>query len=659
MNKDQAREYIKGELENYLTSSGRSTRRPFRCANPEHPDTKPSMSFDKKRLKVHCFSCGADYDTLDLIGIDNGITDPAEIFKKAYEIYGITGSDPLRSSPIPAAQKAPPKPQHEEQPEPDYTALFEEAHKAVKETDYPQRRGLSEAIINRFNLGYIKEWRHPKAPGSVPATPRLIIPTSESSYLARDTRAKIEANQLQYKSEKVGKVRIFNREALKDAKKPVFIVEGEIDAMSIIEMGGEAIATGSTANTPALLKLLEAQRPSQPLIIAMDNDNAGGKAARELAEGLERLHIPFYRAEPYGEYKDANERLQKDKEGLRAAIMEAEQTDREAIEAKREAYKKNSAAEQLQGFINGITESINTPYIPTGFNNLDRVLEGGLYEGLYILGAISSLGKTTFITQIADQIAQRGTDVLIISLEMARAELIAKSISRHTIIETITTGGNTKNAKTTRGITTGKRYANYNPAEIGLIKSAINKYKEYAQHIYIVEGVGDIGAAGVREKVEQHILYTGNTPVVIIDYLQILAPYNDRATDKQNTDKAVLELKRLSRDYKLPVIGISSFNRDNYSAPVNQASFKESGAIEYSSDVLIGLQYEDMDYREGETDGKTRDMRIRELFKQAEADGKNGKAQSIQVKILKNRNGSKGDSINYSYYPIFNYFKEA
>ena len=47
------------------------------------------------------------------------------------------------------------------------------------------------------------------------------------------------------------------------------------------------------------------------------------------------------------------------------------------------------------------------------FEGLDDLLEGGLYEGLYCVGAISSLGKTTFVTQIADQIAAQGTDVLI------------------------------------------------------------------------------------------------------------------------------------------------------------------------------------------------------------------------------------------------------
>lgn len=268
--------------------------------------------------------------------------------------------------------------------------------------------------------------------------------------------------------------------------------------------------------------------------------------------------------------------------------------------------------------------------------------------------AISSLGKTTFCLQIADQIAQSGQDVLIFSLEMARDELIAKSVSRLTLLEDMRQNGSTAHAKTTRGIMTGTRYADYSQTEKSLIQASVTAYGNYAKSIYITEGMGNVGVEEIRDKVQKHIKITGKAPVVLIDYLQIIAPADMRATDKQNTDKAVLELKRLSRDYGIPVIGISSFNRDNYTAPVNLASFKESGAIEYSSDVLIGLQYSGMDYQEGEAD-KAREKRLRELMKSVIADGKSGKPQKIQVKILKNRNGSKGDTL-LDFYPMFNYF---
>lgn len=307
----------------------------------------------------------------------------------------------------------------------------------------------------------------------------------------------------------------------------------------------------------------------------------------------------------------------------------------------KEKYLKTSTAYYLQGFIDGIADSVNTPYIPTGFTRLDTILDGGLYEGLYIIGAISSLGKTTLITQIADQIAQSGTDVLIFSLEMARTEIMSKSISRHTIQDVLATGGDTKNAKTARGITTGKKYKNYSKTERDLIETAIKKYGEYADHIFIKEGIGDIGAAQIRAAIEEHISITGNTPVVIVDYLQILAPANDRASDKQNTDKAVLELKRASRDFKLPILGISSFNRENYSNAVTMAAFKESGGIEYGCDVLIGLQLEGAGNKNFDANEEKRKT-----------------PRGVELVILKNRNGRTGDTVCYKYYPMFNYFEE-
>ena len=314
----------------------------------------------------------------------------------------------------------------------------------------------------------------------------------------------------------------------------------------------------------------------------------------------------------------------------------------EAEQAEREAYLKTSTAHYLQSFIDGIPESVNTPCISTGFSSLDNVLDGGLYEGLYVIGAISSLGKTTLIAQIADQIAQAGTDVLFFSLEMARNELISKSVSRHTLIKAFESKIPISNAKTARGITTGKRYVNYSKAERELITSSIQAYSAYAEHIYISEGVGDIGAIQIREAVERHISLTGNKPVVIVDYLQILAPYNERFSDKQNNDKAMLELKRTSRDNKIPLIAISSFNRENYKEEVNMSAFKETGSIEYSSDVLIGLQLKGAGKKDFDaTEEKKRDPR------------------SIELVILKNRNGRVGDRLPFQYYPLFNFFKEG
>ena len=612
----------------------------------------------KSGKRYKCFVCGLSEDIIGLWKLHTGTEDNREAFKSLYENYGITVDSSTAREDFGSGKEYQKQDKNEQnthtnihtdtytqtQQKANHEGYYKTCQNRITETDYPARRGLSEETIKRFMLGYDPQYRaFSKDLNGWTEWKALIIPTGYNSYIARNTDPEADKGD---RYRKKGSSLLYNAGALRDAVQPVFICEGELDALSIVEAGGEAVGLGSTANYRQLVGKLQKQKPAQPLIIALDNDKDGEETTEKITSKLEELGVPFYRCNPYGENKDANEALLSDREGfikaVGEAIEEAKKAEEELLEAQREEYLKSSVANHLQEFINGIADSVNTPYTPTGYNVLDQALEGGLYEGLYIVGAISSLGKTTLITQIADQIAQNGGDVLIFSLEMARTELMAKSISRLTLLDVLENKGDMRDAKTTRGITTGSRYANYSQTERELIERAIKAYGEYANHLFIYEGVGDIGAEQIREIVADHTRFTKRKPVVIIDYLQILAPSDVRATDKQNTDKAVLELKRISRDYKIPVIGISSFNRASYSAKVTFEAFKESGAIEYSSDVLIGLQLHGV----GKDD-----------FNVNEAKSKN--PREIELVILKNRNGQTGTAIHYDYYPMFNYFEEV
>lgn len=297
--------------------------------------------------------------------------------------------------------------------------------------------------------------------------------------------------------------------------------------------------------------------------------------------------------------------------------------------------------------------------VPTGFKSLDGKIDGGLRAGLYVIGAISSLGKTSFSIQLADNIAKSGTPVLFVSLEMAREELVAKIISRLTYERSQAKTRSNADAKTTTKILNTHLYGTYTLTEQSTINEALAELDKRGDKLVIYEGIGNVTAEKVKAKAKQVEKKYGTAPVVFVDYLQILAPEADyRGTDKQATDKNVLELKRLSRDLNTPVFCISSFNRDNYNAPVSLASFKESGAIEYTADVLLGLQLAGMDYQDGETDGPKRRDRINKLRQEAEGRGKAGKAQALELKILKNRNGSRG-SLRLDFVPMFNHFADA
>ena len=90
MNREQARDILKGYLRSYLEEvHSVNVQRPFRCLNPEHKDEHPSMGFDKAHNRVHCFSCGFSADIIDLIKQDNNLTTDREAFALGYQRYGI------------------------------------------------------------------------------------------------------------------------------------------------------------------------------------------------------------------------------------------------------------------------------------------------------------------------------------------------------------------------------------------------------------------------------------------------------------------------------------------------------------------------------------------------------------------------------------------
>ena len=540
-----------------------------------------------------------------------------------------------------------------------YVKMASQRFKGSPAEIYINNRGISSGVAERFNLGYSEKEYFPDKEKH----PALIIPIGTNFLIKRN----IEEGA-RFSNAKGSASSLFNSNQLTNQQDiPVFITESVVDALSIIEAGGEAVGLNSTSNVDLLVKMLDTLENLPPFILCLDTDKAGDKATEKLSDALKERNLRFIDGrfiikncdspEENTKLKDANEALVKNRKVFIESVAIAKREALNILPAELEEYEQQNTASYFKSFASSIENK--KEIICTGFNDLDNAFDGGLYSGLYFIGAISSLGKTTFCLQIADQVASQKQDVLIFSLEMARDELMAKSVSRLTFINSKKQNLSSKNAKSVRGISDGRRWQNYSQTEKELIHNSMNEYQtQIAPNIWIFEGVGNVGVKEVREKVSRHISLKGRKPLVVIDYVQILAPFDIRATDKQNTDKAVLELKRISRDFDIPVLCVSSLNRESYSEPISMRAFKESGAIEYGSDVLLGLQYSGMDYDDGETE-KARFKRIRSLIKDYEQLAAKGKGIDIQLKVLKNRNGKKGTSINFIFYPMFNYFSET
>ena len=468
--------------------------------------------------------------------------------------------------------------------------------------------------------------------------------------------------------------------------KELYIVEGVWSAIELEACGRHALALCGAQIYKKFLTLCENNKESLKdtvFYIATDADATGESAADGIAAGLDELGLMHVRAKPanlddegktikegeagwkkdlgemyesetlYGQYspEQAAERLrgrlQELEEEGSALRYEKQEEEIRVQEEKKEAYQQRSAGAQLSEFLATTKKNSTIKSLSTGISDLDNYLAGGLRPGrLYIIGGMSAIGKTAFALQMADHFALLGRDVLYISLEMSHIELMSRSISRESALESVKECGETWHAKTAAQIEQGEMYQDITAEDLECLSQSIETYKRYANRVYIHEGEESLNVETVRELVKTHIEMTGENPVVIVDYMQIMAPVDMHMTDKQNADQQIKVLKHIARDQGVIVIALSSFNRGSYGHEATRSAYKETGAIEYTADACLALQYAGLDGTASTYDSIDKANCLKK---------KQGMPIDVEITSLKSRQGYE-DDVKLSYFSRFNLF---
>ena len=630
------------------------------CGHGSHGDGLTINPRSKKAGALKCFGCDFSGDILDLLQKVNGCGFNEALASAAWEL-GIeidggrtSAADDFAGGPQRPDKKDPYKtpagsakpPQDAESA--DYRAYYRECRDRLGDSaavSYLSARGISVSTAAACYVGYDPQADPANAPGATGSAERphpcqrIIIPCGRSHYVGRsiDPNTQPRFRKLNAKNSKPG---IFNSRALAESDL-VFVTEGAFDALSFVECGAPAVALNSKSNGAALLELLRIHGiQDKTFVVVPDNDEdprtneATQRQASELCSKLQAAGHVSIVYNVAGEYHDANDALVKDRAGFEDRIRSARQAAAEEAE-------KGTRPDSVEYYINHLMGRDLSRFkkdIKTGFSNLDQE-SGGLYSGLYVIAAISSLGKTTFAHQLADQVAGAGNDVLFFSLEQSRLELVTKSISRHMAKKDMSS------AITSLSIRKG-----YLPQSV---QEATKEYLEtVGDRLSIIEGNFACDVSFIGDYVRGYIKRNDTRPVVMIDYLQVLAPASDRKqTVREAVDEAVTELKRLSRDFDLTVILISSVNRSNYLQPIDYESLKESGGIEYTADVVWGLQLQCLNDPMFDKDKDIK--KKRETVKSAKA----ATPRKIELVCLKNRYGKPSYSCGFDYYPAVDLFK--
>ena len=642
MDLNEAIRYVHENPEVYLTPTGKKDGGyicPI-CGSGSGPH-KTGIQADKKEpWKFTCFAHDCfppKSDIINIIAAKEHLDNKKALFR-AFEIYGI-----ILKGMYDYVHR-PPKvfDDHSAQEILRIKANIKTASENLWQAeDYLRSRGISLKTAIKMNCGFIPNWYHPKVleqfKGKPPfdGSPRFIFPTSIESYSARDTHPleEIPPNERKYIKQKAGSSKIFNVNSVATAKNAIFIVEGEFDLLSIEEMGYSAIGLGSTSMIEHIIPELAQYEVTQPFVISLDNDSAGRIASEKLLKVLQEANYEAYVVNISGEYKDANEALTSDKASFEKRLSQV------ATDPKTAALAKERNEESNMGKIESLLSTMRSSRKPvsTGFKKLDMTLDGGLYApGLYIIAGGTSVGKTALMQQMAYNLACNNQDVIYFSLEMSIQDLFYRDLSRlsklfgkgQTVHEIIQNGG---------------RY---------ITEDIISEYKKAAAHIFTHAALSEITVEYIEHTAMSHVKRLEEKPVLFVDYLQILEPTNPHATDKQIVDHSVKSLNILSRSLEIPIVVAASLNRSGYSEEVNFQSLKESGALEYTGDIVIGLQFQ----ATAKIIEKSKNVleRTKKLTEE-----RNKPIRKMEAVILKHRNGKIGSRTYFDYVPKYNLYKEG
>lgn len=283
--------------------------------------------------------------------------------------------------------------------------------------------------------------------------------------------------------------------------------------------------------------------------------------------------------------------------------------------------KKETTLEAFQSFVDNLAVIEEDTGTKTGFYDLDLMLHH--LEGLTILAAQTSVGKTAFALNIARNVAQ-DKPVLFFSLEQTEKQLFQRLLSAEAEI-------NSEEIRT--------QAFHADAMSKALLLSASESVQNALQRLFI-DDTAHVTTQYISSVSRQKFVEYGNLGLIIVDYLHIMK-LNEKKNSVEGLGDAVKELRALGKELNCPVILLSQLRRKQQSDGKEStkrpdlSDLRQSGEIEQSADIVIFL------YRAS-------------YFNQTGIIPDN---DIVEVIVRKNRNGRTG-IVEMQWLPKFTKFKD-
>jgi replicative DNA helicase len=249
--------------------------------------------------------------------------------------------------------------------------------------------------------------------------------------------------------------------------------------------------------------------------------------------------------------------------------------------------------------------------LPTGFDDLDKILSGLQSSDMIVLAARPSVGKTALALNIARNVGVHDhKGVLLFSLEMAKEQLTQRLLCME---------GRIDSARLRSGFLAKEEMSKLQPAAGRL----------YGAPIFIDE-TPNINILELRSKARRHMAQH-DIKLVIIDYMQLMSGGMSRRVESRQVEISEISrgIKGLARELRVPVMALSQLSREAEKDDAGRpklSHLRESGSIEQDADVVMIL------WRPPETKVQQHDNRIKLIV----AKHRNGPTGTIDMAFLKN-----------------------
>ena len=277
------------------------------CPNCNNGAGQAGTGITKKYGRWRCFKCGYNASNLDMYMMHNNldISNKYDIATAAKQLLRIIPAEPSNSF-SPAEKKEPTTDNNilsvggnpssvRKEPQVNmcsqYRSWSRNALISTEAKSFWESRAITLETMEKYQLGFMRDHYN---------IARVVIPITKYTYNTR----RID-NEPSYKFIKHGQASLYFERQLINPAAPVFIVESEIDALSIVQNGFNAVALGGVCNTSKLISAINKYKPATTILLACDNDAAGQSANKAMHECITNSRI----INPYGAYKDANEML--------------------------------------------------------------------------------------------------------------------------------------------------------------------------------------------------------------------------------------------------------------------------------------------------------------------------------------------------------------